>query len=64
MSAHSTYTGEVEDFFFLVENELRKRLGPDLAGRLHTARSRNDIDHTLFKLGAQAAHRPPAGNAC
>ncbi|QFU14814.1 argininosuccinate lyase [Microvirga thermotolerans] len=46
-----TYTGEVEDFFFLVEKELRARLGPDLAGRLHTARSRNDIDHTLFKIG-------------
>ena len=41
----------MEDFFFLIEKELRKRLGPDLAGRLHTARSRNDIDHTLFKLG-------------
>src|SRR5690606_20919030 len=45
-----SYTGEVEDFFFLVEKELKTRLGPDLAGRLHTARSRNDIDHTLFKL--------------
>ncbi|MBI4047954.1 MAG: argininosuccinate lyase, partial [Devosia nanyangense] len=45
------YTGEVEDFFFLIEKELKKRIGPDLAGRLHTARSRNDIDHTLFKLG-------------
>jgi argininosuccinate lyase len=45
------YTGEVEDFFFLIEKELKTRLGPDLAGRLHTARSRNDIDHTLFKLG-------------
>lgn len=45
------YTGEVEDFFFLIEKELKRRLGPDLAGRLHTARSRNDIDHTLFKLG-------------
>jgi len=44
------YTGEVEDFFFLIEKELRLRLGPDLAGRLHTGRSRNDIDHTLFKL--------------
>lgn len=48
------YTGEVEDFFFLIEKELKKRLGPDLAGRLHTARSRNDIDHTLFKLGLKA----------
>lgn len=45
------YTGEVEDFFFLIEKELKARIGPDIAGRLHTARSRNDIDHTLFKLG-------------
>lgn len=45
------YTGEVEDFFFLIERELKSRLGPDVAGRLHTARSRNDIDHTLFKIG-------------
>ena len=48
------YTGEVEDYFFLIERELKNRLGADLAGRLHTARSRNDIDHTLFKLGLKA----------
>jgi argininosuccinate lyase len=53
-----SYTGEVEDFFFLIEKELRKRLGPDLAGRLHTARSRNDIDHTLFKLGLKGRIDP------
>lgn len=45
------YTGEVEDYFFLIEKELKVRIGVDIAGRLHTARSRNDIDHTLFKLG-------------
>ncbi len=45
-----SYTGEVEDFFFLIEAELRKRLSADDTGRLHTGRSRNDIDHTLFKL--------------
>ncbi|MFZ4531976.1 MAG: argininosuccinate lyase [Alsobacter sp.] len=44
------YTGAVEDYFFAIEAELKKRLGPDEAGRLHTGRSRNDIDHTLFKL--------------
>lgn len=44
-----TYTGEYEDYFFLVEAELRRRLG-DLGGALHTARSRNDMDHTLFKM--------------
>ncbi|QDL94940.1 argininosuccinate lyase (plasmid) [Paroceanicella profunda] len=48
------YTGEVEDFFFHIERELKARLGPDDGGRLHTARSRNDIDHTLFKLGLKA----------
>ncbi|KAB2689109.1 argininosuccinate lyase [Brucella pseudogrignonensis] len=49
--AQLRYTGEVEDFFFLIEKELKARIGADIAGRLHTARSRNDIDHTLFKLG-------------
>jgi argininosuccinate lyase len=45
-----TYTGEHEDFFFYVEAGLAARLGPDVAGRLHTGRSRNDIDHTIFKM--------------
>lgn len=44
------YTGEHEDYFFLVESELQKRLGADKAGMLHTARSRNDMDHTIFKI--------------
>ena len=44
-----SYTGEFEDYFFLVEAELRARLG-DLGGALHTARSRNDMDHTVFKM--------------
>ena len=52
------YTGEVEDFFFLIEKELKARLGADLGGRLHTARSRNDIDHTLFKLGLKTRIDP------
>jgi len=47
--ASLTYTGEHEDYFFLVEAELKARLG-DLGGALHTARSRNDMDHTLFKM--------------
>ena len=44
------YTGEFEDYFFLVEAELRNRIGADTAGALHTARSRNDMDHTVFKM--------------
>ncbi|MFN3844633.1 MAG: argininosuccinate lyase [Paracoccaceae bacterium] len=42
------YTGEHEDYFFLVEAELKRRLD-DLGGMLHTARSRNDMDHTIFR---------------
>jgi len=44
------YTGEHEDFFFLVQAELARRLGAQVAGKLHTGRSRNDIDHTVFKM--------------
>ncbi|QQA41699.1 argininosuccinate lyase [Pelagovum pacificum] len=45
-----TYTGEFEDYFFYVESRLKAKLGADTGGALHTARSRNDIDHTLFKM--------------
>ena len=44
-----SYTGEHEDYFFWIEAQLHDRLG-DLGGALHTARSRNDMDHTLFKM--------------
>lgn len=47
------YTGEHEDYFFVVEAALREKLG-DLGGMLHTARSRNDMDHTLFKLALRS----------
>jgi argininosuccinate lyase len=45
------YGGDVEDYFFHMERELKARAGADIGGRLHTARSRNDIDHTFLKLG-------------
>lgn len=59
-----SYTGEVEDFFFFVEEELKGRLGPDLAGRLHTGRSRNDIDHTVFKLALMRRLDDLTGRVC
>ena len=40
------YDGTYEDLFFYVEREITAACGPDVAGRLHTARSRNDIDMT------------------
>ncbi|MBV9539468.1 MAG: argininosuccinate lyase [Acidisphaera sp.] len=44
------YTGEHEDFFFWLESEVAARVGRDVAGRLHTGRSRNDIDHTVLRM--------------
>jgi argininosuccinate lyase len=44
------YDGEVEDYFFYMERELKRRAGADTGGRLHTGRSRNDIEHTYLKL--------------
>ena len=50
-SAEDTkYQPCAEDLFFAVEMRLNEYLGPDLAGRLHTGRSRNDMDHTIFRL--------------
>lgn len=44
------YDGTVEDLFFVVERDLAVRAGQDHAGRLHTARSRNDIDLTMYRM--------------
>jgi len=57
------YTGEHEDYFFFVESELRRHLG-DLGGALHTARSRNDMDHTVFKLALQQRAGALLGQVC
>src|SRR5512134_2655237 len=37
-----TFDGTCEDLFFYVERLIVFRCGEDVAGRLHTARSRND----------------------
>ncbi|WP_047498202.1 argininosuccinate lyase [Terriglobus sp. TAA 43] len=46
----SIYDGSVEDLFFLVEKKLADIAGEEHAGRLHTARSRNDIDLTMYRM--------------
>ncbi len=46
----AAYDGSVEDLFFLVERELAAIAGEEDAGRLHTARSRNDIDLTMYRM--------------
>ncbi len=44
------YDGSCEDFFFYVEEKIASLCDPDIAGRLHTARSRNDIAITLYRM--------------
>lgn len=44
------YTGEFEDLYFYLEDKLKEEIGIDAAGRMHTGRSRNDIDHTMYKM--------------
>jgi len=44
------YDGSFEDLFYLLQQEIAKLCDPDVAGKLHTARSRNDIDVTIYRL--------------
>jgi argininosuccinate lyase len=44
------FDGSSEDVFFYVEQQIAARCDPDIAGRLHTARSRNDIAITLYRM--------------
>src|ERR1700722_1462482 len=39
-----------EDLFYYVERLIVESCGEDAAGRLHTARSRNDIDMTMYRM--------------
>ena len=50
-----TYDGSVEDFFYYLQREIAGACGdPETAGKLHTARSRNDIDVTIYRLELRA----------
>ena len=45
------YDGSVEDMFFYIQREISNACGDsDVAGKLHIARSRNDIDVTIYRL--------------
>src|SRR5437867_5716803 len=44
------YDGTCEDLFFYVERLIIDACGEATAGRLHTARSRNDIDMTMYRM--------------
>jgi argininosuccinate lyase len=46
----ATYDNTCEDLFFYVDRLVAGGCGRDVAGRLHTARSRNDIDMTMYRM--------------
>ena len=45
-----SYDGTYEDLFFYLDRLIIDAGGPDVAGRLHTARSRNDIAMTTYRM--------------
>jgi argininosuccinate lyase len=48
--ARVAYNGKYEDFFFHVEAALDRACGRENAGHMHTARSRNDIGLTQYRM--------------
>jgi argininosuccinate lyase len=50
-----TYDGSYEDLFFYIDGLIVEGCGADVAGRLHTARSRNDIDMTMYRIRVREA---------
>jgi argininosuccinate lyase len=48
------YDGTYEDLFYYLDRLIVERCGEDAAGRLHTARSRNDIDMTMYRMQQRA----------
>ena len=58
---HTPYDGSFEDLFFLLEQRMAAACGADVAGKMHTARSRNDLDLTMYRMLLRArllaAHR-------
>jgi argininosuccinate lyase len=51
--AAARFDGTSEDLFFFIESLLEEAAGRELAGKMHTARSRNDIAVTLYRMTAR-----------
>ena len=51
--AEARFDGRCEDLFFFIEGLLEEAAGRELAGKMHTARSRNDIAVTLYRMAAR-----------
>ncbi len=44
------YDGSFEDLYFYLERLVGERCGEEIGGKLRTARSRNDVDITLYRM--------------
>ncbi len=51
--AQRPYDPRYEDLFFMIEQDLGDKVGKELAGRLHTARSRNDLGLAEYRIGVR-----------
>jgi argininosuccinate lyase len=47
---NAAYDGSFEDLFFLLERVVISACGEDVAGKMHTARSRNDTDLAMYRM--------------
>ena len=59
----ATYDHACEDLFFYIERQLVWACGDDIAGRLRVARSRNDIDMTMYRMRQREFIAALAGSA-
>lgn len=44
---------ECEDYYFNIERYIIQKLGKEIGGKMHTARSRNDLGSTLIRMNAR-----------
>lgn len=44
------YSTEYEDLFFLVESQIGEYIGEELAGKMHIAKSRNDMGEAMYRI--------------
>ncbi|WP_257352116.1 argininosuccinate lyase [Pseudalkalibacillus decolorationis] len=44
------YSTQYEDLFFLVESKIGQVIGDELAGKMHIAKSRNDMGETMYRI--------------
>ena len=51
----AAFDGSAEDLFYHIDRLIAAACGIDIAGRLHTARSRNDIDMTMYRMRQREA---------